>query len=294
MPRDVVERDEWTTPINVPLDQEAQSGASIAGGTATADAPLLPRTGVQALANRTVHLNGRLGQAEATIEDLLRRLQALEIQVAWPIGTIITSAIPGTSPSGPWLWCNGDAVSRATYVDLFNVIGTQFGGGDGLTTFNVPAIAGRALVGSGGGAGLTNRTLGQLFGEETNAPSLVYHGHNAGDYGHGHYAGDNGHGHGLSDPQHTHRLGDASGDFPIVVRDSAQWSLSTGGGGEIIDKIGEARPAYTGVTVQTGYAQIGVQNGNAQVYVEAAGDSAREQNLQPSIVMNFYIRYALR
>ena len=48
----------------------------------------------------------------------------------------------GTAPTG-WLLCNGDAVSRSTYADLFAVIGTTFGVGDGSTTFNVPDFRGR-------------------------------------------------------------------------------------------------------------------------------------------------------
>lgn len=41
-------------------------------------------------------------------------------------------------PSG-WLLCDGGAVSRTTYADLYAVIGTNFGSGDGSTTFNVPS-----------------------------------------------------------------------------------------------------------------------------------------------------------
>lgn len=40
-------------------------------------------------------------------------------------------------PTG-WLLCNGEAISRTTYADLFAVIGTKFGSGDGSSTFNVP------------------------------------------------------------------------------------------------------------------------------------------------------------
>ena len=49
--------------------------------------------------------------------------------------------IPGSTsvPSG-WLLCNGQAVSRTTYADLFTAIGTAFGGGDGSTTFNLPNL----------------------------------------------------------------------------------------------------------------------------------------------------------
>lgn len=47
--------------------------------------------------------------------------------------------------------CDGQAVSRATYADLFAVIGTTFGVGDGSTTFNVPDPQGCALVFAGAG-----------------------------------------------------------------------------------------------------------------------------------------------
>ena len=46
-----------------------------------------------------------------------------------------------TAPSG-WLQCNGAAVSRTTYSDLFAAIGIVYGAGDGTTTFNVPEIRG--------------------------------------------------------------------------------------------------------------------------------------------------------
>ena len=48
-----------------------------------------------------------------------------------------------TVPFG-WLLCDGSAVSRTTYKDLFSAIGTTYGVGDGVTTFNLPNIA--ALV----------------------------------------------------------------------------------------------------------------------------------------------------
>ena len=44
-----------------------------------------------------------------------------------------------TAPSG-WLLCDGSAVSRTTYANLFAVIGTRYGAGNGSTTFNVPKL----------------------------------------------------------------------------------------------------------------------------------------------------------
>jgi len=51
-----------------------------------------------------------------------------------------------TAPAG-WLLCNGAAVSRATYQDLFDVIGTRYGVGNANTTFNLPDLRGRFPLG---------------------------------------------------------------------------------------------------------------------------------------------------
>lgn len=47
-----------------------------------------------------------------------------------------------TPPSG-WLTCDGSAVSRTTYAGLFAAIGTQWGSGDGTSTFNLPNFLGQ-------------------------------------------------------------------------------------------------------------------------------------------------------
>jgi len=51
-------------------------------------------------------------------------------------GFVVDTA-SNTVPNG-WLECNGQAVSRTTYGDLFDAIGTTYGIGDGSTTFNLP------------------------------------------------------------------------------------------------------------------------------------------------------------
>ena len=50
-------------------------------------------------------------------------------------------------PEG-WLLCNGAAVSRTTYANLFAKIGVTYGSGDGSTTFNLPNLDGRVLQGT--------------------------------------------------------------------------------------------------------------------------------------------------
>lgn len=56
-----------------------------------------------------------------------------------------------TPPTG-FLLCNGQAVSRTTYADLFAIISTTYGVGDGSTTFNVPDLASRFPLGYSAGA----------------------------------------------------------------------------------------------------------------------------------------------
>lgn len=67
-----------------------------------------------------------------------------------------------SAPSG-WFICDGSAVSRTTYADLFSAIGTNFGSGDGSTTFNLPNLIdkfpqGNTTVGTTKTAGLPNIT----------------------------------------------------------------------------------------------------------------------------------------
>ncbi len=59
---------------------------------------------------------------------------------------------PWTKAAAPdgYLLCNGGAVSRTTYADLFAVISTTYGAGDGSTTFNVPNLQGKMPQGYDG------------------------------------------------------------------------------------------------------------------------------------------------
>jgi microcystin-dependent protein len=47
-------------------------------------------------------------------------------------------------PTG-WLLCDGSAISRTTYANLFAIIGTTYGAGDGSTTFNIPNMIYRQI-----------------------------------------------------------------------------------------------------------------------------------------------------
>ena len=53
-----------------------------------------------------------------------------------PIGSVTWFC--DNSPPANFLECDGSAINRLTYAQLFAVIGTTFGIGDGVTTFNIP------------------------------------------------------------------------------------------------------------------------------------------------------------
>ncbi|MEM7179569.1 MAG: phage tail protein [Spirochaetota bacterium] len=94
-----------------------------------------------------------------------------------PVGTTLPYA--GSSAPTGFLLCDGSAVSRTTYADLFAILGTTWGSGDGSTTFNLPDA--RAAVPAGAGTSVkfvqnVTRTIGayvndqfQSFAIEANA-----------------------------------------------------------------------------------------------------------------------------
>src|SRR6056300_1323548 len=93
-------------------------------------------------------------------------------------------------PSG-FLECDGDAVSRSTYADLFAIVGTTYGSGDGSTTFNVPDLQDNVAVGKSGtknlastGGANTVTATGNVGGSTANATlseaQLASHAHNFG------------------------------------------------------------------------------------------------------------------
>lgn len=68
------------------------------------------------------------------------------------------------APAG-WLICNGQLLQIAQYGGLFNLLGTTYGG-DGITTFALPNLQSRIVIGQGQGAGLSSYTMGQQDGRE--------------------------------------------------------------------------------------------------------------------------------
>ena len=78
------------------------------------------------------------------------------------------------APHG-WLAANGAAVGRASFPDLFRIIGTRFGAGDGVNTFNLPDLRGEFVRGWDAGRGVDlNRVLGSSQNDEFRSHSHTY------------------------------------------------------------------------------------------------------------------------
>jgi microcystin-dependent protein len=119
-------------------------------------------------------------------------------------GTVV--AYPAASIPRGWLHCNGAAVSRALYPNLFSLLGTTYGAGDTTTTFNVPDLRGEFLRGQDDGRGVDpSRSLGSSQADDNKSHS---HGASSGGAGgHSHSGSANAAG------SHTHGLPLASRDY---------------------------------------------------------------------------------
>lgn len=89
-----------------------------------------------------------------------------------PIGTGIEFYGPKNKIPTGFLICDGSAISRTTYSDLFELIGTTYGTGDGSTTFNLPDYQGRVGVGIN-----ENDTDFNVVGETGGSKELQSHNH---------------------------------------------------------------------------------------------------------------------
>ena len=89
-----------------------------------------------------------------------------------PAGIVMPFA-GSVAPQG-YLLCDGSAVSRDTYSALFAAIGTVYGAGDGSTTFNVPDLSGRVVIGVSNTHVLDALTENELPAHTHTVPS---HGH---------------------------------------------------------------------------------------------------------------------
>ena len=122
------------------IKDAAVTNAKIAAGVLTFDrlASAAIATQEQAIA----------GTANNVLMTPLRVAQLLSEQMPPAVPTGALTFFHATTPPEGWLLCNGQGVSRTTYANLFAVIGTKYGAGDGSTTFNLPNLHHRFLEGT--------------------------------------------------------------------------------------------------------------------------------------------------
>lgn len=111
---------------------------------------------------------------DTTLQDLNNRLKALEAESKAGIGIMEFVGHQNLAQfSGNYLICDGRPVSRTEYADLFAVIGTTWGIGNGSTTFNLPDMRGVVPRGFDNGRGFDP---GRSFAS-TQADEIKQHGH---------------------------------------------------------------------------------------------------------------------
>ena len=77
-----------------------------------------------------------------------------------------------TFPPRDWMQCNGQLLNISSNSALFALLGTTYGG-NGVTTFALPDLRGRAPIGMGSGPGLTPRGQGEVGGSESKTLSVA-------------------------------------------------------------------------------------------------------------------------
>ena len=125
----------WGTPDHVAFMTAAT------GGTILAYTPLSPALSAAIAA----------GDRVFTEEGDIRMQIPIDEEDLEVVPTGMVAPFAGNSAPDGWLFTDGGAYSRTGYANLFAVIGTDYGEGDGSTTFNVPNTTGQFPLGAGDG-----------------------------------------------------------------------------------------------------------------------------------------------
>ena len=188
-----------------------------------------------------------------------------------PVGQIVAwSGSASSLPTGYFL-CDGSAVSRTTYAALFTVVGTTHGGGNGSTTFNIPDLRSRFVVGASSSGGYS---VGNTGGS-ANA-TLVSHSHTINNHTHSFSATTN-------DPGgHTHGIPRGSGGSQASIAnyvpsprvENTQSPFNTTSGGSHTHSVSGTTgdPSNTGTNTQ--------------------GSSATNANLPPYYALAYIIQFS--
>lgn len=192
-----------------------------------------------------------------------------------PVGSI--QAFAGANAPAGWLLCDGSAVTRGNYPDLYNTIGNTYGSGDGSTTFNLPDLRGRVPAGKDDmGGTAASRLTSAVSGVSGTALGGSGGSQNIPDHSHQSYIR-------LFEYYNDAILGQsgASGAGGYNARTGAwttwQHPTTTIGGIMVNDYTGRSTPASTWVS---------------QTNMISEGPSYQQtpQNVQPTLVVNYIIK----
>lgn len=119
-------------------------------------------------ASKITYDNTESGMTATNVQDAITELStAPKGGPGVPVGSVFWLATQ-TAPEG-YLICDGSAVSRTEYADLFAAVGTTFGAGDGSTTFALPNLQAAFIRGAG-----TQDGYSATFGEKQEATAIGY------------------------------------------------------------------------------------------------------------------------
>ena len=186
----------------------------------------------------------------------------------------------GAAAPAQWLLCDGTAVSRTTYSALFAAIGVLYGVGNGSTTFNLPDYRGRVMVGLNS-TDADFDTLGEKYGSKTHtltSAQMPVHTHIQNAHTHT----QNAHNHSTS-YQTDGENSPLGGNYNIVT----DYRDPTGAGNKIT--IGNTTPTNQNTTPTN--QNTTPTNQNTTPTNQNAGSGSAHNNVQPSLVSNFIIKY---
>jgi len=193
----------------------------------------------------------------------------------------------GTVPSG-WLLCDGAAVSRTTYAALFAVIGTDFGVGDGSTTFNLPDCRGRAIVGQDAGQAEFD-TIGETGGAKTHtlvAGEMPAHTHVQDAHNHTQDA----HTHTQNAHTHTQNAHSHVENAPTSASGGAEdFGIDTNASGSADAGLSTATTVATNQDATAVNQNATATNQAATATNQNAGGGGAHNNLQPYLVLAGWI-----
>ena len=209
-----------------------------------------------------------------------------------PTGGVIAYAA-SSIPEG-WLLCNGSAISRVTYSELFSIIQTNFGVGDGSTTFNLPNYQGAFLRGAGTQTH-SSITYGYLTGTTTartintaQGTSTQTHSHEVTDPGHSHGVTNASHTHGVGTGNHRHKISQLAGAYIWGGSTRALW----GGGNDMNGfDLGNTGHSGTGISINSAISNISVNNATSNISIDNNITNADNNESRP---FNFAINWIIK